>query len=261
MQKTNPSIILVKPQLGDNIGSSARAMFNFGLTDLRIIDPRDGWPSERAQAMSSGALDKMPPVSVFDDTKAAIADCNYIYATTARVRGMEKEIFTANAAATDMRDRAASGQKIGILFGGERAGLDNEDVALANALITIPANPDFTSINLGQAVLLTAYEWFQNQTPSPRSLTAHPPLTEGEGAECNEAGAGLKPIPAPQKDFELFINRLEDELDACGFFRSPDMRSSTLRNIRSMLARTELTEQEVRTWHGIVSALRGAKTQ
>ena len=232
---TSPSIILVNPQMGENIGSAARAMLNFGLTDLRIVNPRDGWPSAKARTMSSGALQKMPPVQVFENTADAIADLHHVYATTARSRDMVKPVLTANDAASDMRTRI--NQKTGILFGGERAGLDNDDVALAHTIITIPANPDFTSINLGQAVLLTAYEWFQ-------------------------AGVSEQPsdnIPAPHKDLDEMLTRLENELDSRGFFRSDDMKPTTARNIRSMFSRSDLTDQEVRTFHGIISALIGKK--
>ncbi|MEM6780296.1 MAG: RNA methyltransferase [Pseudomonadota bacterium] len=234
---TKPSIILVEPQLGENIGASARAMLNFGLDELAIVKPRDGWPNARADAMSSGALDKMPPVQVFENTATAIKNCHYIYATTARPRDMVKPVFTAAEAAADMRKREAQGQKIGILFGGERTGLHNDDVARAHAIITIPTNPDFSSLNLGQGVIMVAYEYFQS----------------GYDGEM-EAQA-----PAPQGEFDEFVARLETELDELGFFRSPDMKPNTLRNIRSMLLRTELTSQEIKTWHGIVSALIGKK--
>ncbi len=235
---TNPAIILVAPQMGENIGASARAMLNFGLSDLSIVNPRDGWPNERADAMSSGALDKMPPVQVFADTPAAIAPYHHIYATTARPRDMVKPVLTAAEAAADIRRRQAEGQKTAILFGGERAGLSNDDVALAQTIITVPTNPDFSSINLGQGVMLVAYEWFQ-----AGDVTA----------------AQAKDLPATQEELNEFIARLEAELDSGGFFRSADMKPTTLRNIRSMLSRSDLTEQEVKTWHGIVSALIGKR--
>ena len=230
-----PSIVLVVPQMGENIGSAARAMLNFGLTDLRIVNPRDGWPSDRAEAMSSGALSKMPPVQVFENTADAIADLHHVYATTARPRDMVKPVITPSEAAQDIKQRGD--QKTGILFGGERTGLHNDDVALANTIITIPANPDFTSINLGQAVLLVAYEWFQANTEQTDN----------------------KSFPAPMQDLNTMLNRLENDLEDKGFFRSPDMKPSTARNIRAMFTRSDLTEQEVRTMHGIISALTGKK--
>lgn len=235
---TNPAIILVAPQMGENIGASARAMLNFGLCDLSIVNPRDGWPNERADAMSSGALAKMPPVQVFADTQAAIAPYHHVYATTARPRDMVKPVMSAADAAADIRKRQAEGQKTAILFGGERAGLSNDDVALAQTIITVPTNPDFSSINLGQGVMLVAYEWFQ----------------------AGDVAAGEpKDIPATQDELNEFLARLEAELDSSGFFRSADMKPTTLRNIRSMLSRTELTAQEINTWHGIVSALIGKR--
>lgn len=172
-----PAIILVNPQMGENIGAAARAMLNFGITGLRLVNPRDGWPSAQAEAMSVGALEKMPPVQVFDSTEEALADCHYVYATTARPRDMTKPVFTAKGAARDMHERQAQGQKIGILFGAERSGLDNDDVALAHAVLTIPANPDFTSLNLGQGVLLVAYEWLQTIDETPALQKSARPIS------------------------------------------------------------------------------------
>ena len=154
-----PVIVLVNPQMGENIGAAARAMFNCGIDELRIVNPRDGWPNEKAHIMSSGAFDKLPPVKVHATTAEALADCHYPYATTARIRDMIKPVLTAKEAAGDCRAREAAGQKCAYLFGAERAGLDNKDVALSHSIITIPVNPDFSSLNLGQGVLLCAYEW------------------------------------------------------------------------------------------------------
>jgi tRNA/rRNA methyltransferase len=235
MSKTSPpAIILVDPQMGENIGASARAMLNCGLSDLRIVRPRDGWPNERADAMSAGALAIMPPVAVFDSVEDAIADCHYVYATTARPRGMAKPVMTAREAAADIRTRETTGQKTAILFGGERAGMTNEDVSLAHTIITIPVTPDFSSLNLGQCVLLCAYEWLQAAIPSAPA-SAH--------------------IPAAHKTFDEFFRRLESELDAHGFFRTPEMKPTVSRNIRAALARAEFSEQEVSTLHGVVTTL------
>ena len=228
-----PVIVLVHPQMGENIGAAARAVLNCGLVELRLVKPRDGWPSEPAQAMSSGALDKMPPVQVFETTAEAIADCHYVYATTARLRDMEKPVMTAREAATDMHARGE--QKTAILFGPERAGLTNDDVALAHAAITIPLNPEFSSLNLAQAVLLCAYEYSvaaESFDDAPKTHT-----------------------PALQKDFEDMFLRLEQVLDDHHFFRSDEMKPTTSRNLRAMLSRAEMTEQEVRTFHGIITAL------
>lgn len=237
----DPAIILVNPQMGENIGAAARAMLNFGLTDLRLVNPRDGWPSAPAQAMAAGALDKMPPVQVFETPAAAIADCHYVYATTARRRDMRKPVLNARDAAIDIRTRHDTGQRTAILFGAERSGLENDDVALAHALITVPVNPDFSSLNLGQSVLLLAYEWFQASPATPDSLEKEPPAPHGQLLELFE--------------------RLETELSARNFFRTGGHKPIMIRNLRNMLSRAELTDQEVRSFHGIITALTGKKLQ
>ena len=241
---TPPSIILIAPQMGENIGASARAMLNCGLNDLRIVNPRDGWPNEKAAANAAGALDVMPPVQVFNSTRDAIKECHYVYATTARPRDMVKPVFTARSAIEDMKRRTAEGQKIGIFFGGERAGLSNEDVAHAHAIITIPLNPEFSSLNLAQGVLLCAYEWAQACEYEAQTKTT----PQGDS------------FPVDAEIFDGFINRLEDELDKKNFFRNPDMRPSMMRNIRALFSRTEMTDQETRTMQGIISALIGNKS-
>lgn len=239
-----PVIVLIDSQMGENIGAAARAMMNCGLNTLRLVRPRDGWPNERAQAMSSGALEKMPEVPVYDTAAAAIADCHFVLATTARPRDMAKPVFTPRAAAVELQKRHAQGQKTALLFGAERTGLTNDDLALAHGVITIPLNPAFSSLNLGQAVLLVTYEWYQQQSEaSPRDL----PL------------GGSFPVPH-EKLMELY-ERLEGELDALGFFRDAGQKPSMIRNLRNMLARAEMSDQEVRTFHGIISALMGKKTK
>jgi tRNA/rRNA methyltransferase len=231
MTTKNPIIILVDPQMGENIGAAARAMLNCGLSELRIVRPRDGWPNERAHTMAAGALDAMPPVQVFDTVEAAVADCHHVYATTARPRDMHKPVMTARETAYDIHAR--SNQKTAILFGGERAGLTNDDVALAHTIITIPVNLDFSSLNLGQCVLLCAYEWFQVSPPMEK------PVHE----------------PAPHKMFDEFFKRLETTLDDYQFFRSPEMKPTVTRNIRAMLSRADMTDQEINTFHGVITAL------
>ena len=238
MMIPKPIIILVSPQMGENIGASARAMLNFGLTELRIVNPRDGWPNQRAIDMSADALDKMPPAAVFDTLAEAIADLQVTYATTARPRDMVKSVLTPSAAAEDIHTRAD--QKIGLVFGGERAGLTNDEIALCSHIIQIPTNPDFSSLNLAQAVLLLSYEIFQNES----------------NAEPRVFDTGDSP-PASQKDFENFFGRLEGELEAADFFKSEGLKPTMLRNIRNIFTRTELSEQEVSTLQGIVSALVG----
>jgi tRNA/rRNA methyltransferase len=228
--------------MGENIGATARAMLNCGLSELRLVNPRDGWPNERADAMSAGALEKMPPVRVFNTTAEAIADLHHIYATTARPRDMVKAVMTARSAGTDMRTRTAGGQRLGLLFGGERSGLGNEDVAHAGTVITIPLNPGFSSLNLGQAVLLVAYEWMVagDNTPARQLLDTDS-------------------FPATQDSMTELYRRLEAELQESGFFRAPDMKPTVVRNLQAMLTRAEMTDQEVKTFHGIISALIGKR--
>lgn len=241
----DPVVILVDPQLGENIGTAARAMLNCRLTRLRIVRPRDGWPNEKAVSASSGALEIMPPAEIFDTVPAALADLHYVYATTARPREMVKPVFTPRAAAADMRTRQAQHLKTGILFGAERMGLTSDDVALAHAIITAPLNPGFSSLNLAQGVLLVAHEWW-----SAAAEYADTPQTQ-------------LPIggsrPATQDEFEEMLTRLEAELDAHNFFRNPDMRPTMARNIRSLFTRAQPTEQEIRTFQGIITALIGGK--
>lgn len=239
-----PVIILVNPQLGENIGATARAMLNCGIEELRIVNPRDGWPNDRAQSMAAGAFDKMPPVQVYNSTAEALADCHYAYATTARPRDMVKPVFNAKQAASDVHERASTGQRCAYMFGCERTGLENDDIALAHAIITIPVNPDFSSLNLGQGVLLCAYEWFQ------ASLESDPRIVRRIEEEDK---------PAAHAEWANLMIRLENELAEGGFFRTPEIRPTMIRNIRNMLSRGQMTSQEVQTFHGIIAALQGKK--
>lgn len=234
----NPAFILVEPQMGENIGAVARAMLNFGLTDLRIVNPRDGWPNERAIAMSSGALDKMPPVRVFDTLSDAIHDLNFVYTTAAFDRFMVKPVMNPQDASQDMAVRAKDGQKIGVVFGRERSGLTNDEIAAGQVLITIPVNEDFASLNLAQASVVIGYEWSKHVI---QQFAAHTPTG--------------KSFPAYIKDFDDFFIRLETELDKGEFFRVPEMRDMMKRNIRNALLRAEFTDQEIKTLHGIITAL------
>ena len=231
-----PAVILVRPQMGENIGAAARAMKNFGLGEMRIVDPRDGWPNEKAIAMSSRADDILDSAALYDDTPAAVADLHAVYATPARSREMEKPCLTPREAVADMRSRLERGEQLGILFGGEKAGLSNDDATLAQSIIQIPANPAFSSLNLGQAVLLVAYEWF----------------TSGPVPEAVVAGDSL---PASRDELAFFENRLEDELSRKGFLKPPEKRPSMMRNLRNIFRRADLTGQEVRSLHGVISAL------
>jgi tRNA/rRNA methyltransferase len=237
-----PAIILVEPQLGENIGTAARAMLNCGLTDLRLVKPRDGWPSEKARSAASGADKVIDGARLYETTSEAIADLSRVYATTARQRGMVKRVVTPRRAAGEMRKAAAGGQKIGILFGRERTGLENDDIALADAVIAVPLNPGFASLNLAQAVLLVGYEWFQAADKTPANQLV-----------VNETR------PATKAELLNFFQQLEKRLVESGFLRNVEKRPSMVRNIRNLFQRAGLTHQEVRTLHGIVSDLSTAR--
>ncbi len=238
-----PVLILVHPQLVENIGMAARAMANCALTEMRIVAPRDPWPlgevhQQRMAAASSGADDILAGAKLYDTVENAIADLNYVYATTSRDNDMVNRIFTAKAAAPDMVARIKNDQKVGVMFGPERMGLINDYVSLANAKITIPLNPEFMSLNLAQCVLLIGYEWYQakDETPPERLNVGH-----------NR--------PANNDEYLNFFNRLESELDIAGFFTEENMRPIMRRSLQNALRRAEMTEQEIRTWHGVISAL------
>jgi len=237
-----PAVILVAPQLGENIGAAARAMLNFGLTDLRLVAPRDGWPSAAARASASGADSVIDAARVFPDTQSAVADCNRLFATTARPRYMVKPVMTPREAAPAMRAAVAAGRRVGVMFGGERAGLDNDDVARADTVVTAPLNPGFASLNLAQAVLLVAAEWWQ---------AVPPPDDAGGDAD--------RPPEAPKALLFNLFEHLERELDAAAFFRVPEKRGSMVRTIRNLIARAAPTEAEVGLLHGIVTALSGRR--
>lgn len=243
LSSSQPVVVLVDPQMGENIGTAARAMLNCGLSRLRLVRPRDGWPSDKAVAASAGALERMPPVQVFPTLPEALADLEYVYATTARSRELVKPVLSPRAAAKDLHRRQAEGLRTGILFGAERMGLTNDDVALAHALVTAPLNPGFSSLNLAQSVLMMAYEWWSAAADDPE------PSRLPTGASR----------PATQAELEALLVRLEAELDAHHFFRNPDMRPTMVRNIRSLFTRATPTEQEIRTFQGIVTALTGGK--
>jgi tRNA/rRNA methyltransferase len=241
--KKAPIIILIEPQMGENIGGSARAMLNCGIKELRIVNPRDGWPNDKAIAMSSGAIDKMPEIKVFNSTHEAVSDLNFVLATTARLRDMSKGVYTASGAADEALKRINNEQDVGVLFGGERSGLSNEDIALSHAIITIPLNPEFSSLNLAQAVLLFSYEWSK--------------LIDNTEEYQLQTGDSK---PASHSELSELTARLEDELEKHHFFRNPEMRPSIMRNLKNMFGRADMTEQEIRTFHGIISALTGKKT-
>lgn len=236
-----PAIVLVEPQLGENIGTAARAMANFGLADLRLVSPRDGWPNERARATASRADHVLDAARVFDTLQEAVADIGYLTATTARPREISTPVLGPRAAAEALRSRYADGVACGILFGREKWGLSNDEVALADAIITFPVNPAFASLNLAQSVLLVAYEWM---------VSAEDGAAQGRFDEM----PALDP-PAPRAELERLFEHLERALSAAGYFRSPDMRPSMMRNLRAMWTRAAFTAQEVRTLRGVLAAL------
>jgi tRNA/rRNA methyltransferase len=235
---TAPAIVLVEPQMGENIGAAARAMANFGLTDLRLVSPRDGWPNRKAKAAASGATGIVDDVRVFESTEAAVADLNFVYATTARTRDLPKSIVGPREAVAELRSRA--GQASGILFGRERWGLTNEEIALADAIITFPVNPKFASLNIAQAVLLMSYEW----------------MAAGlDGAlPTREAFQPLDVTPAPKEHLLGLMRHLEKALDPTGYFRTPDMKPTMVQNLRAILQRAGFTRDEIDVLHGVIVA-------
>lgn len=237
-----PTVILVQPQMGENIGACARAMLNCGLTDLRLVKPRDGWPNEKAVASASGADLVIDGVKLYETTAEAVADLEVVFATTVRTRDMIQRFVTPRVAAAEMRAHYAAGHKVGVLFGPERSGLTNDDTTLAQTLITVPLNPSFASLNLAQAVLLVGYEWFQTgEVPPDRVL--HTGQTR----------------PATRAELVNFFEHLEVALDRTGFFTTPAKRPSMIRTLRNALERMEMTEQEVRTFHGVIASLTGKR--
>lgn len=238
-----PAIILVRPQLAVNIGMCARAMANFGLSDLRLVNPREGWPrtgalKKGAYAAAAGAVHLLEKAKLYDSVEAAVADLNYVFATTARERGQFKPVLTPAEAMPQAAARIAAGERQGILFGPERTGLDNDDIALADAIITFPVNPAYASLNLAQAVLLTGYEWMRATTGDVKPF------------------APVERSPAAPRDMVLsFFNFLEGELERAGFFRPLGKKPVMQRNLRNMFHRMQLTEQDVRTWWGMIVRL------
>lgn len=234
---TAPCIILTTPQLAQNIGAVARIMANFGLTDLRLVNPRDGWPQERAWASASGADWPLNAARVFDSVEAAIADLQLVYATTARPRELQLPVLGPRVAAENLSREAHLGHATGLLFGGERAGLETADIALCQAVVTLPIDPRFRSLNLAQAVAINAYEWRMTVE------TAAPPIFR-EG-----------PPPASAEALQGLYGHFEQELEAAGFFHPPEKKQSMVQNLRAALARARFSDQEVRTFRGVVTAL------
>ena len=232
-----PLFVLVEPQMGENIGATARAMLNFGVSGLRLVNPRDGWPNPKAAATASGAGIVVDGARVFDAFDAAVADCHYVIATTARRRELTLPVLDPQEAAAEMLRRMSAGETCAVAFGGERNGMSNDDVARCNAILSVPVNPAFASLNLSQAALLVAYEW---------SRAAGYGVVSAVPAEAR---------PARREDVVRLIDHLENELDAVGYFFPPEMRDGMARNLRAALTRADFTEGEIRTLRGVVKAL------
>jgi tRNA/rRNA methyltransferase len=232
-----PIVILVEPQLGENIGAVARVMANFGLARLRLVKPREGWPNPEANKMASGADRVLDQAELYDTLEAAIADCRLVLATTARAHDQAKPVIGADQAAALIKPLIAAGESVGILFGRERYGLENHEVGLADHIVTLPVNPAFASLNLAQAVAIVAYEWFK----------------------C--AGQGLpfempdKSPPAQKQQLHAFFDLLERELESIEYFRPPDKRGTMQINLRNIFTRMQLSQQDIRTLHGVINAI------
>jgi tRNA/rRNA methyltransferase len=234
-----PAIILVEPQLGENIGMVARAMANFGLSELRLVKPRDGWPNEKARAAASRADHVIDNVAVFDDLATAIGDLNFVFATTARQRDNFKPVRGPVEAGRALRGRSLAGERTGILFGRERFGLFNEEVGLADEIVTFPVNPAFASLNIAQAVLLMAYEWMKS----------------GLESETATPFSGPEMVPAPKEQLVGLFAHLEEALEARGYFRPAPKKPKMVDNLRAVLTRPAFTEAEIKVLRGVVASL------
>lgn len=231
-----PAVILVEPQMAENIGMAARAMANFGLSEMRLVSPRGGWPKKGARAAASGAVHILEEAKLFGTVREAIADLHFVLATTARERGQMKRVFAPEDGMRETQRRGLAGERVGILFGRERTGLENDEVSFADAVITFPVDPRFSSVNLAQAVLLVGYEWARIATGGSLPF----------GAEHSP--------PATRDSVLSFFDYLETELEAVNFF-PPDKRPVMTRNMRDIFLRRELTEQDVRSLRGAFRAL------
>ncbi len=233
-----PAFILVAPQMGENIGAAARAMWNFSLDAMRLVSPRDGWPNPRAEAMASGATRVLDRLQLYGSTAEACADLTHVYATTARDRALTKRVVTPEQAMTEAAGLVAAGERVGILFGPERAGLENGDIVRANTVVSVPVNPAYGSLNLAQCVLLVAYEWQR------------------------AAGAAVEPLyrvgdgrMATGVEVDRLMENLVERLDAVGFFFPEQKRDSMIANLDNLFRRAPLTDTDIRTLHGVVKAL------
>ena len=245
----SPAIILVEPQLGENIGMAARAMANFSLTDLRLVAPREAWPNKDAYSAAAGARWVIDGARVYENVSEAIADLHFVCATTARSRDNVKQVLAPQSAASQMRKRIRAGQRCGIMFGCEQAGLENDHIALADIMVMAPVNPRFASLNLAQAVLIMGYEWLKQEESGVlgRETAFDGPAREGVQM--------LRTRPATRGEMAGLFEHLERELDASGFLRPPEKRPQMVRNLRNMFQRMGASEQEVRTLRGVLSSL------
>ena len=239
-----PLFVLVRPQMGENIGAAARAMWNFGLDHMAIVDPRDGWPNPRAVAMSSGAGRLLEEARLTSTTAEAVQACHFVMATTARPRGLTKPVLSPQEAMVQARDRIADGQKVAMLFGPERSGLENDDIARANAIVSVPVNPDFPSLNLAQCVLLTGYEW-QRAT------------TEVVAETVELAGSDW----ATTVEIDKLAEQYEAQLHEAGFFFPEHKADGMKRNLRNLWSRMPLTRADVQILHGILRQMVRWKTR
>jgi tRNA/rRNA methyltransferase len=243
------AIILVEPQLGENIGAAARAMANFGLRELRLVNPRDSWPNKAARASAALAVEIVDSAKLYPELSAAVADLHYVAAATARSRFLAKPVLAPDTAAAAMFERSGAGLRCGVLFGKERTGLENSEVAIADVIVTAPVDPGFASLNLAQSVLLFAYEW--RKLIDPASLGRQlPDAPQGAGQRFKASR------PAERHEMLGLFHHLERELDECGFLFPPEKRETMVNNIRTMFTRMAPTEQEVRTLRGIIANLR-----
>src|SRR6478672_3465312 len=233
-----PIVVLVEPQLGENIGAAARAMANFGLSRLRLVKPLQGWPNEKARVMAAGADRILDGVAVYETLNEAIGDCSFVLATTARNHDQAKLVVSAEAAAAEVAPRVSAGENVAIIFGRERIGLENHEVALADRIVTLPVNPAFASLNLAQAVVIVAYEWFKVVSGGTLPFTMP-----------------VKSAPATREQLLAFFDNLERELEQVEYFRPADKRATMLINLRNIFHRMGATRQDIQTLQGVIMAI------
>jgi len=238
VETPSPVLILVEPQLGENIGATARAMANFGLSRLRLVAPRQPWPNDKARMMAAGADAILDSAELYDSLSAAIADCTFVLAATARAHDQAKPVVGAAEATALLAPRVASGETVAVVFGRERNGLENDEIALADYILTLPVNPAFASLNLGQAVVIVGYEWFKAATGGALPF-AMP----------------QKSAAAPKEQLLSFFASLERELEKVEFFRPPDKRDTMQINLRNIFTRMAPTRQDIQTLHGVLTAI------